>query len=166
MIYRSALTAATVAIASSLTLIGPAPATSAGPFGSSCLQTTVANREFGQAVRHTDMLAIDPNSHLGKQVFLALNNGLRLELNVDSSDMTFMGNFAIGHQVEICSAHRPTHGAPAAGTAPAAAAPGTIQGKQPFAHPGVASRLAFNITDRVTGTYGKARLTSHVFISR
>ena len=114
------------------------------------------------------MLAIDPNSHLGKQVFLALNNGLRLELNVDSSDMTFMGNFAIGHQVEICSAHRPTHrpthgaSAPAAGTA----APGTSQGKQPFAHPGAASRLAFNITDRVTGTYGKARLTSHVFISR
>ena len=164
MIYRSALVAATVAIASSLTLIGPAPATSAGPFGSSCLQTTVANREFGQAVRHTDMLAIDPNSHLGKQVFLALNNGLRLELNVDSSDMTFMGNFAIGHQVEICSAHGPTHGAPApaAGTA----APGTSQGKQPFAHPGAASRLAFDITDRVTGTYGKARLTSHVFISR
>jgi len=158
MIYRSALAAATVAIASSLTLIGPAPATSAGPFGSSCLQTTVANREFGQAVRHTDMLAIDPNSHLGKQVFLALNNGLRLELNEDSSDMTFMGNFAIGHQVEICSAHGPTHGAPA----PA----GTSQGKQPFAHPGAASRLAFNITDRVTGTYGKARLTSHVFISR
>ena len=164
MIYRSALVAATVAIASSLTLIGPAPATSAGPFGSSCLQTTVANREFGQAVRHTDMLAIDPHSHLGKQVFLALNNGLRLELNVDSSDMTFMGNFAIGHQVEICSAHGPTHGASAlaAGTA----APGTSQGKQPFAHPGAASRLAFNITDRVTGTYGKARLTSHVFISR
>lgn len=159
MIYRSALVAATVAIASSLTLIGPAPATSAGPFGSSCLQTTVANREFGQAVRHTDMLEIDPNSHLGKQVFLALNNGLRLELNVDSSDMTFMGNFAIGHQVEICSAHGPTHGAP---PAPA----GTSQGKQPFAHPGAASRLAFNITDRVTGTYGKARLTSHVFISR
>jgi hypothetical protein len=120
----------------------------------------VANREFGQAVRHTDMLAIDPNSHLGKQVFLALNNGLRLELNVDSSDMTFMGNFAIGHQVEICSAHGPTHGA----SAPAPA--GTSQGKQPFAHPGAASRLAFNITDRVTGTYGKARLTSHVFISR
>lgn len=159
MIYRSALVAATVAIASSLTLIGPAPATSAGPFGSSCLQTTVANREFGQAVRHTDMLAIDPNSHLGKQVFLALNNGLRLELNVDSSDMTFMGNFAIGHQVEICSAHGPNHGAP---PAPA----GTSQGKQPFAHPGAASRLAFNITDRVTGTYGNARLTSHVFISR
>jgi hypothetical protein len=122
----------------------------------------VANREFGQAVRHTDMLAIDPNSHLGKQVFLALNNGLRLELNVDSSDMTFMGNFAIGHQVEICSAHGsahgPTHGAPAP--------VGASRGKQPSAHPGAASRLAFNITDRVTGTYGKARLTSHVFISR
>jgi len=162
MIYRSALVAATVAIASSLTLIGPAQATSAGPFGSSCLQTTVANREFGQAVRHTDMLAIDPNSHLGKQVFLALNNGLRLELNVDSSDMTFMGNFAIGHQVEICSAHGPTHGPTHGAPAPA----GTSQGKQPFAHPGAASRLALNITDRVTGTYGKARLTSHVFISR
>lgn len=162
MIYRSALVAATVAIASSLTLIGPAQATSAGPFGSSCLQTTVANREFGQAVRHTDMLAIDPNSHLGKQVFLALNNGLRLELNVDSSDMTFMGNFAIGHQVEICSAHGPTHGPTHGAPAPA----GTSQGKQPFAHPGAASGLAFNITDRVTGTYGKARLTSHVFISR
>jgi hypothetical protein len=162
MIYRSALVAATVAIASSLTLIGPAPATSAGPFGSSCLQTTVANREFGQAVRHTDMLAIDPNSHLGKQVFLALNNGLRLELNVDSSDMTFMGNFAIGHQVEICSAHGPTHGPTHGAPAPA----GTSPGKQPFAHPGAASGLAFNITDRVTGTYGKARLTSHVFISR
>lgn len=162
MIYRSALVAATVAIASSLTLIGPAQATSVGPFGSSCLQTTVANREFGQAVRHTDMLAIDPNSHLGKHVFLALNNGLRLELNVDSSDMTFMGNFAIGHQVEICSAHGPTHGPTHGAPAPA----GTSQGKQPFAHPGAASRLAFNITDRVTGIYGKARLTSHVFISR
>jgi hypothetical protein len=154
MIYRSAFAAATIAIASSLTLIGPAPATSVGPFGSSCLQTTVANREFGQAVRHADMLAIDPNSNLGKQVFLALNNGLRLELNEDSSDMTFMGNFAIGHQVEICA----THGV--------SATAGTGQGKQPSARPGAASGLAFNITDRVTGTYGKGRLTSHVFISR
>jgi hypothetical protein len=116
----------------------------------------VANREFGQAVRHTDMLAIDPNSHLGKQVFLALNNGLRLELNVDSSDMTFMGNFAIGHQVEVCSTHGSAADVPA----------GASRGKQPSAHPGAASRLAFNITDRVTGTDGKARLTSHVFIPR
>jgi hypothetical protein len=160
MIYRSAFAAATIAIASNLTLIGPAPATSVGPFGSSCLQTTVANREFGQAVRHTDMLAIDPNSNLGKQVFLALNNGLRLELNEDSSDMTFMGNFAIGHQVEICA----THGATATATTTATAGAG--QGKQFSARPVAASGLAFNITDRVTGTYGKGRLTSHVFIPR
>jgi hypothetical protein len=162
MIYRSALAAAAVAIASRLTLAEPAPAISVGPFGSSCLQTAVANREFGQAVRHTDMLAIDPNGNLGKQVFLTLNNGLRLALNVDGSDITFVGNFAIGHRVEVCSTHGPTHGAPApaAGTA----APGSSQGKQALAHPGAASGLAFNITDRVTGTYGKARLTSHAFI--
>jgi hypothetical protein len=164
MIYHRSLAAATVAIASSLTLVGPAPATSVAPVGSPCLQTTVANREFGQAVRHTDMLAFDPNNNLGKQVFLALDNGLRLELNEDSSDMTFMGNFAIGHQVEICATRGLAHGATAGATLRAPA--GTSAAKQPSARPGAASGLAFNITDRVTGTYGKARLTSHVFIPR
>ncbi len=111
------------------------------------------------------MLAIDPRSQQGKQVFLGLDNGLKLELNEDSSDVTFFGNYAIGHQVEICAIHGATHGATAraASRAPARAIVGSSQAKLTIARLGAAPVLAFSIADRLTGTYGQAQLTSHVF---
>ena len=157
--------AVAAAIASSLTLNGSALATPIDTIPSSCLKATVAKREFGQAVRHVDMLAIDPRSQQGKQVFLGLDNGLKLELNEDSSDVTFFGNYAIGHQVEICAIHGDTHGATAraASRAPARATAAFGQAKLTISRLGAAPVVAFSIADRLTGTYGQAQLTSHVF---
>ena len=111
------------------------------------------------------MLAIDPRSQQGKQVFLGLDNGLKLELNEDSSDLTFFGNYAIGHQVEICAIHGATHGATAraASRAPARATAAFGQAKLTISRLGAAPVVAFSIADRLTGTYGQAQLTSHVF---
>jgi hypothetical protein len=157
----TAAATAIAAIAASLTLNGLALAAPIDTIPSSCLKTTVAKREFGQVVRHADMLAIDPRNQLGKQVFLGLGNGLKLELNEDSSDVTFFGNYAIGHQVEVCT----TAGATArtVSRVHARAIVGSSQAKLPIPRLGAAPVLAFSIADRVTGTYGQAQLTSHVF---
>ena len=161
----TAAATAIAAIAASLTLKGLALAAPIDTIPSSCLKTTVAKREFGQVVRHADMLAIDPRNQLGKQVFLGLGNGLKLELNEDSSDVTFFGNYAIGHQVEVCTIHGAMNGATArtASRVHARAIVGSSQAKLPIPRPGAAPVLAFSIADRVTGTYGQAQLTSHVF---
>jgi hypothetical protein len=161
----TAAAAAIAAIAASLTLNGSALAASIDTIPSSCLKTTVAKREFGQVVRHVDMLAIDPRNQLGKQVFIGLDNGLKLELDEDSSDVTFFGNYAIGHRVEICAIHGATPGATARAVSrvSARATAGSSQAKLPIPRLGAAPGLAFSIADRVTGTYVQAQLTSHVF---
>lgn len=160
----AAAIAVAAAIAASLTLIGSALAASIDTIPSQCLKTTVAKREFGQAVRHVDMLAIDPSNQLGKQVFLGLGNGLKLQLNEDSSDLTFFGNYAVGHQVEICATPGATGRTSSRVTAAATA--GSSQARLPIPRLGAAPVLAFSIADRVTGTYGQAQLTSHVFSTR
>jgi len=124
----------------------------------------VAKREFGQAVRHVDMLAIDPSNQLGKQVFLALDNGLKLQLNEDSSDLTFFGNYAIGHQVEVCAIPGAT--GRTVSRVPARATAGSSNSRLIIPRLGAAPVLAFSIAERVIGSYGQAQLTSHVFSTR
>jgi hypothetical protein len=129
---------------------------------------TVAQREFGQAVRNVDMPAIDPGNQLGKQVFLGLDNGLKLQLDEDSSNITFFGDYAIGHGVEICAIHGCTHGATvrAVSRVPAGATAGSSQAKPPIPRLGAAPVVAFSIADLLTGTYGQAQLTSHICSAR
>ena len=111
------------------------------------------------------MLAIDPRNQLGKQVFLGLDNGLKLQLNEDSSDITFFGNYPIGHRVEICAIPGASPGAIArtVSRAPARATAGSSQANLSIPRLGAAPVVAFSIADLLTGTYGQAQLTSHVF---
>ena len=159
-----ATAAITASIAASLTLNGSALAASIVTIPSQCLKTTVAKREFGQAVRHVDLLAIDPSNQLGKQVFLSLGNELKLQLVEDSSDLTFFGNYAIGHQVEICAI--PGAAGRTSSRVRARATAGSSQARLTIPRLGAAPVLAFSIADRLTGTYGQAQLTSHVFSTR
>ena len=111
----------------------------------------MAKRQFGQAVRHVDMLAIDSGNQLGRQVFLGLDYWLKIELYEDSSGVTFFGNYAIGQQVEVCAIHCATHGVMNGATAravsrlPARATAGSSQAKLPIHRLGAAPVLAFSI---------------------
>lgn len=128
----------------------------------------MAQRESGQAVRHADMPAINLGNQLSKQVFLGLDNGLKLQLDEDNSGVTFFGNYAIGHRVEICAIPGASPGAIArtVSRAPVRATAGSSQAKPPIPRLGAAPVVAFSIADLLTGTYGQAQLTSHVCSAR
>lgn len=67
-----------------------------------CTTLQVVNRGFGGAAQSHNPLAIDPLHERGRLVYVALNNGLELQIAEDTDEVTFLGNFAIDHPVEVC----------------------------------------------------------------
>jgi hypothetical protein len=74
-----------------------------------CTDLKVVNRGFGDMVQSHSPLAIDPLHERGRLVYVALSNGMELEIAEDTDEVTFLGNFAIDHPVEVCPKSGKSH---------------------------------------------------------
>lgn len=68
-----------------------------------CAMTTVERIDFGTMASRPASIAPQQQT---REVFLALRNGIELQIQENVADPTFYGNYTFNHKVEVCPTHQ------------------------------------------------------------